>query len=160
MFENAVSVAHRKLPPVPVGLKPDATTICLCYQYKEPAWNKKQHKAAITEVQRLARLHNVKGRGRCAPEGLNCTLTANAKDMRAFCYALRAWDPIFAETDFKVSMIPMAPTNPPTSNKPRLCIVEWLAASFLITTSMNLRVTVVNSSTTGSQRVLCFALSR
>ena len=104
ILKNAVSVAHRKLPPVPVGLKPDATTICLCYQYKEPAWNKKQHKAAITEVQRLARLHNVKGRGRCAPEGLNCTLTASAEDMRSFCYALRAWNPMFAETDFKVSM--------------------------------------------------------
>ena len=39
---------------------------------------------------------------RCAPEGLNCTLTASANDIRAFCYALRQWDPMFNETDFKL----------------------------------------------------------
>ena len=99
----AVSVAHRSLPDIAPGLKPDAVTICLCYQYKEPAWNAKQHTAAMRKVIALANEHGVTGRGRCAPEGLNCTLTASAGSMRAFCYALREWDPVFCETDFKLT---------------------------------------------------------
>ena len=102
-LEAAVSVAHRSLPPIPRNLAPDATTICLCYQYKEPSWTKKQHKHALNSITHLAREHQVTGRGRCAPEGLNATLTANAQNMRNFCYALRAWDPLFEETDFKLS---------------------------------------------------------
>ena len=65
-----------------VGLAPNATTICLMYQYIEPAWTKRQHRAAITAVNALAKQWRVRGRGRCAPEGLNCTLTAAAADMR------------------------------------------------------------------------------
>jgi predicted sulfurtransferase len=102
-LEAAVSVAHRPLPPIPGNLAPNATTICLCYQYKEPMWTKKQHKHALNTITHLAREHQVTGRGRCAPEGLNATLTANAQNMRNFCYALRAWDPLFQETDFKLS---------------------------------------------------------
>jgi predicted sulfurtransferase len=102
-LEAAVSIAHRFLPPIPSNLAPDATTICLCYQYKEPTWTKKQHKHALNTIIHLAREHQVTGRGRCAPEGLNATLTANAQNMRNFCYALRAWDPLFEETDFKLS---------------------------------------------------------
>ena len=68
------------------------------YQYVEPAWTKRQHKKALTEINRLAKLHRVTGRGRCAPEGLNCTLTASAAGMRGFCYALRDWNPIFDAT--------------------------------------------------------------
>jgi len=41
--------------------------------------------------------------GRCAAEGLNCTLTGQAKDLRAFCQGLRDWNPIFEETDFKIT---------------------------------------------------------
>eukprot|EP00937_MAST-01D_sp_MAST-1D-sp2_P000553 g553.t1 len=99
---NAVSVAHRALPAVAAGLRDDAVTICLCYQYKEPAWTRKQHKAVRNRIIELAAKHRVTGRGRCAPEGLNCTLTAGAQDMRDFCYALRAYDALFAETDFKL----------------------------------------------------------
>ena len=98
----STSVAHRALPPIPPFLPLDAVTICLMYQYKEPAWTTKQHKTALTMVSSLAGKHSVTGRGRCAPEGLNCTLTASATDMRAFCNALREWDPLFWETDFKL----------------------------------------------------------
>ena len=101
--DAAVSVAHRSLPLPPRNLAANATTICLCYQYKEPAWTKKQHKHAITKITDLAKLHNITGRGRCAPEGLNCTLTASASNMRMFCYALRDWNLLFHETDFKLS---------------------------------------------------------
>jgi predicted sulfurtransferase len=101
--ENAVSVAHRDLPPIPKGLEADAVTICLCYQYVEPVWNPKQHRAAISFIIDLAKKHDISGRGRCAPEGLNCTLTGGAAELRAFCYALREWDPIFQETDFKLT---------------------------------------------------------
>uniref|UniRef100_A0A6U9YBI8 Rhodanese domain-containing protein n=1 Tax=Pseudo-nitzschia australis TaxID=44445 RepID=A0A6U9YBI8_9STRA len=96
------SNANRPLPAPPEGLPADSCTICLFYQYKEPAWMSKEHKAALNKVTEFAKAHNVTGRGRCAPEGLNCTLTASANDIRAFCYALRDWDPAFNETDFKL----------------------------------------------------------
>mmetsp|Transcript_24551 Transcript_24551/g.67779 ORF Transcript_24551/g.67779 Transcript_24551/m.67779 type:complete len:552 (-) Transcript_24551:449-2104(-) len=96
------SNANRPLPAPPADLAADTCTICLFYQYKEPAWKAKDHKAALNKVTDFAKSHNVTGRGRCAPEGLNCTLTASANDIRAFCYALRDWDPAFHETDFKL----------------------------------------------------------
>ena len=94
--------ANRPLPAPPQGSPLDSCTICLFYQYKEPAWKTKEHKAALNKVTELATFYKVTGRGRCAPEGLNCTLTANPNDIRAFCYALREWDPAFNETDFKL----------------------------------------------------------
>ena len=99
----AVSVAHRALPDVPSGLAPDAVSICLMYQYKEPAWTRKQVKAALAKITTLASVHEVTGRGRLAPEGLNCTLTGSAAGLREFCYALRRWDPLFQSTDFKLT---------------------------------------------------------
>jgi hypothetical protein len=99
----ASSVANRALPEPPAVLSPGAITICLMYQYLEPAWTSKQHKKAIHEIIQIATKHSITGRGRCAPEGLNCTLTGSANDIRAFCYALRGWDPMFQETDFKLT---------------------------------------------------------
>ena len=100
------SNANRPLPAPPQNVSSSSSnscTICLFYQYKEPAWKTKEHKAALNKVTELATLHKVTGRGRCAPEGLNCTLTASANDIRAFCYALRTWDPdMFNSTDFKL----------------------------------------------------------
>lgn len=101
--EASKSVINKPLPKIPENLKPDAVTICLCYQYKEPAWSKRQHKNAINQITQLANKYEITGRGRCAREGLNCTLTASAVNMRKFCYALREWDPLFHETDFKLS---------------------------------------------------------
>ena len=47
---------------------------------------------------------NGNGRGRAATEGLNCTLTSACPHaMRAFCMGLRAFDPLFERTDFKIS---------------------------------------------------------
>mmetsp|Transcript_79459 Transcript_79459/g.177971 ORF Transcript_79459/g.177971 Transcript_79459/m.177971 type:complete len:509 (-) Transcript_79459:81-1607(-) len=105
--EMEKSVAHRPLPPVPKGLRgPDRQgkppiSLVLFYQYIEPAWTTKQHKAALSFVNDLGRKHSVTGRGRCATEGLNCTLTGTAENLRAFCQGLRDWDPTFNETDFK-----------------------------------------------------------
>jgi len=98
----SLSNAHRPLPAPPPNLLADDCTICLFYQYKEPAWKTKEHKAALNKVTELATQYNITGRGRCAPEGLNCTLTASPNDLRAFCYALRKWDTAFDETDFKL----------------------------------------------------------
>ena len=56
----------------------------------------------MATVTRFAQEHNIKGRGRCAPEGLNCTLSGSALGVRAFCQALRDWNATFKETDFKV----------------------------------------------------------
>mmetsp|Transcript_26043 Transcript_26043/g.44245 ORF Transcript_26043/g.44245 Transcript_26043/m.44245 type:complete len:564 (+) Transcript_26043:25-1716(+) len=101
------SNANRPLPAPPEhvggGTSNKYCTICLFYQYKEPSWTTREHKAALNKVQQLAKQYAITGRGRCAPEGLNCTLTASANDIRAFCYALRAWDPdLFNPTDFKL----------------------------------------------------------
>ena len=101
--EAACSVAHRPLPPVP----PDAvgkTSLVLFYQYVEPQWTGKEHKHALKTVIALGERCGVKGRGRCAAEGLNCTLTGPPEAIRAFCSGLRAWKPaLFDATDFKIT---------------------------------------------------------
>ena len=53
--ENARSVSHGDLPPVPVpadGAAQGVETyaIVLFYQYKEPVWTDKEHKAALKKV--------------------------------------------------------------------------------------------------------------
>lgn len=102
--ELATSVEDRELPPIPKGLGHDqCTTIVLFYQYMEPPWTPQEHKLAMGKVTSIAREHNMTGRGRIAPEGMNCTLTGAAEDVRNFCYALRAWKDIFKKTDFKLT---------------------------------------------------------
>mmetsp|Transcript_23750 Transcript_23750/g.77230 ORF Transcript_23750/g.77230 Transcript_23750/m.77230 type:complete len:545 (+) Transcript_23750:3-1637(+) len=108
--ENAASVAHRPLPAIPPevlrqrdrwGNPP--TTLCLFYQYIEPAWSESEHREALRFVINLATRLKVTGRGRCAAEGLNCTLTGSAEAVREFCEGLRAWNKTFLETDFKLT---------------------------------------------------------
>ena len=90
--EMSVPVIKRELPPVPAGLAEDAVTLCLFYQYVEPMWTKTQHKKARSFVIGLGAKLNITGRGRCAAEGLNCTLTGSPENMRKFCQGLRAWN--------------------------------------------------------------------
>ncbi len=100
----ARSVAFKPLPPVPEEFANQGekfASLCFMYQYFEPAWSKKQHRAAMAKVMELGNEHGIHGRGRCAPEGLNCTLSGPAEALRAFCRALREWNPTFDETDFK-----------------------------------------------------------
>ena len=107
---NARSVSHKSLPPCPPQhLHGDNNTTCqgsilLFYQYIEPQWSKKQHKSALKKVIEIGQRYNITGRGRVAAEGLNCTLTSsNPTDIRSFCYALRDWDDVFHDTDFKIT---------------------------------------------------------
>ena len=58
--EASKSNAHRPLPAPPKNLTSDSCTICLFYQYKEPAWTSKSHKAALNKVTELAMIHNGK----------------------------------------------------------------------------------------------------
>jgi len=51
----------------------------------------------------LGTKYKITGRGRVAREGLNCTLTGSPDNIREFCYALREWDSVFDETDFKIT---------------------------------------------------------
>jgi len=102
MFESQ-SVAGSELPPVPPNLPADACTILLFYQYKEPLWTKKEHKAVLNGLMAVANKHGVTGRGRIAPEGANCTLTGTAEGVRAFCRGMREFNPLFNETDFKLT---------------------------------------------------------
>ena len=102
-LEKAKSNANRTLPSAPSEYIDESmyTTILLMYQYVEPMWTKKEHKLARKTVIELAAKHHITGRGRCAREGLNCTLTGQAQNIRDFCNALRKWNPIFLQTDFK-----------------------------------------------------------
>ena len=106
--EASRSVAHKALPPMPTDLRPDAdghlpVTLVLFYQYVEPPWTAQEHKAALKFATTLAKQHDVCGRGRCASEGLNCSLTGPPASVRAFCNGLREWNPLFEETDFKLT---------------------------------------------------------
>mmetsp|Transcript_10690 Transcript_10690/g.23576 ORF Transcript_10690/g.23576 Transcript_10690/m.23576 type:complete len:569 (-) Transcript_10690:106-1812(-) len=107
-FENARPIINKPIPPIPKDLGLDSngeepTTLALFYQYIEPPWTTKEHRQALRFVTELGRKHGVTGRGRCAQEGLNCTMTGSAKGMRGFCQGLRDWMPIFNETDFKLT---------------------------------------------------------
>jgi predicted sulfurtransferase len=102
VLEHAKPTIKRPIPPVPADLDlRGKITLALFYQYVEPPWTPPQHKRALKHICELARKCGVNGRGRCAPEGLNCTLTASALGMRAFCQGLRDFDPVFENTDFK-----------------------------------------------------------
>ena len=76
-LEKAKSNANRTLPSAPSEYIDESmyTTILLMYQYVEPMWTKKEHKLARKTVIELAAKHHITGRGRCAREGLICTLT-------------------------------------------------------------------------------------
>jgi len=105
-LDMARPIIRKPIPPPPkdLGLDPngeDPTTIVLFYQYVEPPWTVKQHRKALNFVMELGRKNGVTGRGRCAREGLNCTLTGNADGVRAYCQGLREWNELFEETDFK-----------------------------------------------------------
>ena len=106
--EAARSVAHKPLPPIaprPAKLDPSEKTasLVLFYQYVEPPWSEKEHKAALKKVIAIGDQNGVKGRGRVAKEGLNCTLTGPPEAIRGFCMGLRAWNPLFENTDFKIT---------------------------------------------------------
>lgn len=106
ILENARSVSHRKLPPVAAKEHENEDlycTILLFYQYVEPPWSKSEHKKALKQVIGLANKYKITGRGRVAPEGVNCTLTGAPQNVRAFCYSLRTWNSLFEETDFKLT---------------------------------------------------------
>ena len=96
-------MAHRDLPPIPDGLAADAGTLVLFYQYTEPVWTAQEHQRALKNIIALAEKHKITGRGRCAPEGLNCTLSGTPSGVRAFCQGLRDWNPLYNETDFKLT---------------------------------------------------------
>jgi predicted sulfurtransferase len=105
---NAKSVAGRELPPIPTELKHDSegnppSCLALFYQYVEPIWTRKEHKAALKEILKIAKDNGICGRGRCAPEGLNCTLTGTHEGVRGFCMGLRKFNKVFNNTDFKLT---------------------------------------------------------
>ena len=103
LLEKSRSVAHQPLPPIPPNLDPDVGTILLCYQYKEPVWTNKEHKAVLKKLIEIGLSLGITGRGRVASEGVNMTLSGKPQNVRQFCEQLRAWDPLFLETDFKLT---------------------------------------------------------
>jgi predicted sulfurtransferase len=90
-------------------------SIVLFYQYKEPVWTSREFQKALKLFLSLGRKYEITGRGRIAPEGVNCTLTApTSKLIRSFCQSLRDdWNigddksnddtKLFHDTDFKIT---------------------------------------------------------
>jgi len=102
--QNARAVCGKDLPPLDPSLSSsDTASILLFYQYIEPEWTQSQHKQSLKKVIEIGTKFRITGRGRVAPEGLNCTLTGRPNDIRSFCHALRQWDDVFSETDFKIT---------------------------------------------------------
>ena len=102
VVENARAVSNRDLPPIE-SKNENRGSILLFYQYVEPIWTDAEHKQALKKVIELGKQHDITGRGRVAPEGLNCTLTGMPERIRSFCYELRKWNSLFNETDFKIT---------------------------------------------------------
>jgi len=98
--DEAQSTINRDLPQVPAeATRPDAQgklpiTLLLFYQYVEPMWTDKEATAALKHVLSLGKEHDICGRGRLAREGINCTLSGGAADIRLFCESLRSWKPV------------------------------------------------------------------
>ena len=90
-------------------------TLLLFYQYVEPPWSVSRHKAALHHIQTSGLKHGLGGRMRCAREGLNCTITGPDAGVRAWCDELRAFDPAFEGTEFKLT-----PGLPPGQHFPKL----------------------------------------
>jgi len=104
LIENSRSCSNRDLPEILQGADDsEHGTILLMYQYVEPVWTRKEHKIAIKKIIELGESLNITGRGRVAPEGVNCTLSGTPGNIRSFCYGLRAWNKVFNETDFKLT---------------------------------------------------------
>lgn len=78
-------------------------TLLLFYQYVEPQWTAPKYNLAKQELAELANAAGVTGRMRVAREGLNCTLTGTADSIRDFCDRLRKYDPVFCQTEFKLT---------------------------------------------------------
>ena len=105
--EESLSVAGRPLPLPSPPLSSGATetgpdidgdggggggggSIVLFYQYKEPMWTDSEFGRALKLFLRICNKHQMKGRGRIAKEGVNCTLSnASPTKMRSFCNSLR-----------------------------------------------------------------------
>jgi hypothetical protein len=88
---------------VPQSTHDRNTTLLLFYQYVEPAWSASKYTAAKQDLAGIALKAGVTGRMRVAREGLNCTLTGTAQAILQFCSRLRQWDPIFLNTEFKLT---------------------------------------------------------
>ena len=104
VIQNAKPTSHGDLPPLPPNADSDVySSILLFYQYAEPLWTATKHRRMLRKLIEICEQHSVTGRGRVAPEGLNCTLSGNAKGLRLVCEGLRAFDSLFWETDFKIT---------------------------------------------------------
>ena len=124
LVDQSLSVAGRPLPAPPVtSTKKQRTTaaaaagggggttagggddagasIVLFYQYKEPVWTEPEFQRALKLFVRIGRRFSMTGRGRIAPEGVNCTLTGPSPEkVRGFCQALRdGWGVVAAADD-------------------------------------------------------------
>ncbi|GMH49100.1 hypothetical protein TrVE_jg11108 [Triparma verrucosa] len=78
-------------------------TLLLFYQYISPLWSPSFHKQVLTHITETGKLHNLGGRMRCAREGLNCTLTGPKTGVLSWIESLKTVDPIFNNTDFKLT---------------------------------------------------------
>jgi predicted sulfurtransferase len=86
-------------PVTPVG----NTSLLLFYAYVKPIWSHRERNDAINFTHNVLQSNGCGGRLRVAYEGFNGTLSGPAEGIRAFCQALREYDPTnFGTIDFKV----------------------------------------------------------
>ena len=105
ILANATSVAGAPLPAPHHHAPTGSGSLVLFYQYQEPPWTNAQHKHMLKDFGAVAQRFEITGRGRIAPEGLNCTLTcASPTKLRAFLTEIRTIFPmVFSATDFKIT---------------------------------------------------------
>lgn len=93
LADQSLSVAGRPLPAATNNANANAdkgASIVLFYQYKEPVWTEQEFQRALKLILSIGHRFSMTGRGRIAPEGVNCTLTGpSAAKVREFCQALR-----------------------------------------------------------------------
>lgn len=107
-FPNAVIVKHKQSPPPP---PPPITTkagakgaaLVLFYQYTKQPWPESRVSLLIAYLHRIASTrHNIGGRVRVAPEGVNATVSSVSMDiLQMLVLDLQHFDAIFEETHFK-----------------------------------------------------------
>jgi len=80
----------------------ETISLCLFYQYVEPAWNEEEFESALKYCQTSGDKLGITGRMRVGREGLNCTITGSYDTLRAWTEALVNWRPEnFSKTEFK-----------------------------------------------------------
>jgi predicted sulfurtransferase len=97
------TIAFQAMKAAQGAAVPCNTSLLLFYAYVQPPWTPKERAKAIEYTHGVLESNGCGGRLRVALEGFNATLTGPPQGIRAFCDALREYDPTqFSNIDFKI----------------------------------------------------------